>query len=229
MSDHLKRYITPRTWDIKIKGIKYVSKPSRGTHGIGMSMPINVIIRDLLNYASTTREVKYMLNNRNVLVDGIRRKDYRFPVGLFDVLSFADVNEQFRMVLNEKGKLALVKVKKEEAAAKPCKITGKKAVKGKIQLNFYDGKNMLVEKNSYSVGDVLVLSLGEKSEVKGHIKLEKGALIFLTGGKNIGTVGTVQDISGSRIIYKALNGDVFETLKEYAFPIGKEKPVIRLE
>lgn len=230
MSGHLKRYSTPRTWDIKIKGRKYVSKPSRGTHGIGMSMPLNVVIRDMLSYASTNREVKFMLNGRNILVDGIRRKDYRFPVGLFDVLSFADVNEHFRAVINAKGKLCLVKIKKEESDAKPCKITGKTSIGGKIQLNFYDGRNMLVDKNSYSVGDVLIISVeAGKSDIKSHIKLEKGSLIFLTGGKNMGTLGTVQDISGSRIIYKTGKGEVFETLKEYAFPIGKEKPAIRLE
>ena len=50
----------------------------------------------------------------------------------------------------------------------------------------------------------------------------------MIGGKHIGQTGKVQDIIGNRILYKTEKGDVIETLKEYAFPIGKDKPLIKL-
>jgi ribosomal protein S4E len=53
-------------------------------------------------------------------------------------------------------------------------------------------------------------------------------LIYLTGGKHIGQIGKIQDIIGNRILYKTESGDVVETLKDYAFPIGKDKPLIKL-
>ena len=54
------------------------------------------------------------------------------------------------------------------------------------------------------------------------------SLVFLTGGKHIGETGKVQDIASSRIIYKTEKGDVVETLKKYAFPVGKDKPLIKI-
>src|SRR3989338_3611168 len=142
MSKHLKRHFAPKTWKIKRKGIKYIAKPSPGPHKIVMSFPLNVLLRDILGYANSNKEVKFILEKREITVDGIRRRDYRFPVGLLDVLSLKDINEHFRIILDKKGKMVLIKIGDEEKGLKLCKITGKTAVKGKIQLNLYDGKNI---------------------------------------------------------------------------------------
>lgn len=229
MSKHLKRYFSPRSWKVKRKGIVYITKPSPGPHKIEMALPLNVILRDVLNYATTNREVKFMLANKDITVDGIRRRDPKFPVGLFDVLSLNEIGEHFRIILDKKGSIILIKISKDESSLKLCKIIGKKMIRGKAQLNLYDGKNLLVEKDSYKAGDSVLVGLDKKPlEIKEHIKLANGSLIFLTGGKHIGEIGNVQDITGSRIIYKAENGDVIETLKKYAFMVGKDKPLLKL-
>ena len=229
MSKHLKRYFSPKSWKIKKKGIVYITKPSPGPHKIEMAMPLNVILRDVLRYAATNREVKFMLANKDITVDGIRRRDLKFPVGLFDVLSLSDIGEYFRITLDKKGSIILIRISKDESSLKLCKIIGKKMIKGKVQLNFYDGKNMLVEEDSYKPGDVVLVELIKKSfKIKDHIKLTKDSLMFLTGGKHIGETGKVQDIAGGRIIYKTEKGDVVETLKKYAFPVGKDKPLIKI-
>lgn len=225
---HLKRHFAPKTWKIKRKGIKFITKPSPGTHKINMSLPINVILRDILDYADSNREVKFMLEKRDVVVNGTRTRDYKFPVGLFDVLSLKDINEHFRVILDVRGNISLIKVKDNEKELKLCKITGKSMVKGKVQLSLYDGKNIVVQENSYKVGDSILLVLAKKCQIKGHIGLEKGILIYLTGGGHIGQTGKVQDIRGDRILYKTETGDVVETLKKYAFPIGKDKPLLTL-
>ena len=85
-----------------------------------------------------------------------------------------------------------------------------------------------MQKNGYKVGDSILLTLGKKNEIKEKISLDKGVLIYLTGGRHIGQVGKVQDIIGNRILYKTGTDDTVETLKEYAFPIGKDKPLITL-
>jgi len=230
MTDHLKRFFAPKTWMVKRKGIKFVSKPSAGPHKREMALPMNVILRDIMGFAKTTREVKYLLNNKNIIVDGKRRKDYRFPVGLFDVIALQDINESFRMILNTKGKLNIVKIAKNESSIKPCKISGKKIVKGKTQLNLYDGKNLLVDKDNYKVGDVLVVDFSSgKYIIKDHLKLDKKTHVLLTGGKHMGHQGEIQDISGKRIVYKTKEGNVEETLKEYAFAVGKDKSIISLK
>ena len=228
MSKHLKRHFAPKTWKIKRKGIKYITKPSPGTHKIKMSLPINVILRDILGYAKSNKEVKFILEKRNVMVDGIKRKDYRFPVGLLDVLSLSDLDEHFRVILDKRGKIDLIKVDKKESELKLCKITGKSVVKGKIQLNLYDGKNIFVKDGEYKVGDTILVSLGKKNDIKQKIDLDKGILIYLTGGKHIGQIGKIQDIMGNRILYKTESGEVVETSKDDVFPIGKDKPLINL-
>ena len=117
---------------------------------------------------------------------------------------------------------------KKESELKLCKITGKSVVKGKIQLNLYDGKNIFVKDGEYKVGDTILVSLGKKNDIKQKIDLDKGILIYLTGGKHIGQIGKIQDIMGNRILYKTESGEVVETSKEDVFPIGKDKPLINL-
>ena len=225
---HLKRYFSPKTWKIKRKRITFITKPSPGAHKISMSLPLNVILRDILGYANSNREVKFILEKKDVAVDGIRRRNYRFPVGLFDVLSLNDINENFRIILDKRGNISLIKIDGEETKLKLCRIIGKNIIKGKIQLNLYGGKNIFVQENSYKVGDVVLLTLGKKNEIKGKVELGKDILIYLTGGKHIGQIGKIQDITGNRILYKTESGDVVETLKKDAFPIGKDKPLIKL-
>lgn len=228
MPKHLKRYFAPKTWKIKRKANVFITKPSPGTHKISMSMPINVILRDVLCYAHNNREAKFMLEKRDIEVDGIRRKDYKFPLGLFDVLSIKSIGKYFRMVLDKRGKLTLIDIKEEECALKLGKITGKSFVKGKLQLNLYDGKNILVPETKFKLGDSVLITLGKKNEIKDHVSLDKNVLIYLTGGKHIGQIGKVEDIRGNKILYSLGEGNVVETLKEYAFPIGKGRPLITL-
>ena len=228
MSKHLKGYFAPKAWKIKRKGIKFVTKPSPGPHKINVALPLNIILRDILGYANSNREVKYILEKGHVEVDGIRRKDYRFPVGLLDVLSLNDTNEHFRVILDKRGKIDFIKIGQGEKGLKLCKIVGKKLIKGKIQLNLYDGKNILVQENDYKIGDAILVALGKKNEIKEKISLDKDVLIYLTGGKHIGQIGKVQDIIGNRILYKNEAGETIETLKEYALSIGKDKPLITI-
>lgn len=227
MSEHLKSYFAPKSWKVKKKYVKFISKPNPGPHKIEMSLPLNVIIRDMLGYAKSLKEVKFILQNKNVAVDGIRRRDSRFPVGLFDVLSFNETGEHFRVILDAKGKIELVKIDKQESSYKICKIIGKTAIKGKVQLNLNDGKNIIAEAQ-YKVGDAVLLALNGKAKIKEKISLDKGTMIYLTDGKHIGETGKVVDIIGNRILYKT-NEAVIETLKKAAFPIGKDKLLIKLE
>ncbi len=223
---HISRLAMPKTWQIKKKGIKYVTKPLPGAHSLNTGIPINIVFRDILKYTKTNREVKNILNNQEVFADGIRRRNPRFIIGLMDTLSIPKIEKYFRVLLNKKNKLILFPIKSAESAIKPCKIIGKKSLKKKIQLNLYDGKNILVEKTDYKVGDTLLIELPSQ-KIKDHMPLKKGANVYLTGGKHTGEVGIIDDISVDKIRYKQ-DKSVFETSKDYAFVIGKEKPMISL-
>lgn len=227
-NNHLKRLASPKTWRVKRKGTKFITKQVSGPHRIDMGIPLNVLLKEALNYANTTREVKKIINTGEIKIDGRVRKDFRFPVGIFDTVEFTSTNEHFRIVLNKKGKISIIKINKEESSVKPHKIIGKTIVRGKLQLNLYDGKNIFVDKDGYKVGDTVVLSLPEQ-KISKHLKLEKKTTIFLMGGKHIGEMGHVEDVVGNRIIYKNQKGDMIETSKKYAFVIGDSIRAIVLE
>lgn len=224
---HLKRLAAPKTWQIKRKGIKFITKPNSGPHNTETGIALSTLLKEILNYANTTREVKKTLNSADIKIDGKPRKDPSFPVGLFDTIEFANINEFFRVVLNKQRELSLIKIRKDEAILKPCKIIGKTMVNGKLQLNLYDGKNILADNNSYKVGDTIILLLPEQ-KISKHLKLEKKSTIFLTGGKHIGEIGSVEDITGNKIVYKDTTGNLVETSKNHAFVIGDNKISITL-
>jgi len=221
----LKRLNMPKTWHIKRKGIKFITRPNPGRR-FDLAMPVNLIIKDMLKYAKTNKEVRAILQTKNVLVDGKRKKDVKLPVGLFDSIDIE--NNYFRVIINKKGKIEVIKTSKDDAGIKPCKIIGKTKVKGKTQLNLYDGKNILVEKDTYKVGDTLIISL-PKQDIKKHIKFEKNALVYLIGGKYIGEVGKIENITQDKITCKIDSGSTAETAKKYAFVIGDGKPAIILK
>lgn len=225
--NHLKTIAAPQTWPIERKNKVFTLKPMPGTHSLKNCLTLSFLLTDILTIANTKKEVKFLLNNKEVLVDGKKRKERDFPVGLFDVISIKDIKKNFRITLDKKGKLHFIEVDDKDASIKVCKITGKTLVAGKTQLNLYDGRNILINKPDHLVGDSLVIDLTE-NKVKGSLKLEKGNTIFLIGGKNPGNIGQVEDVIGNKIIYKK-DDKVFETLKKFAFVVGKEKPVIKLE
>ena len=100
-------------------------------------------------------------------------------------------------------------------------------VKGKLQLNLYDGKNIISDKTSYKVGDSVLLSLPEH-KVSKHLTLSKKSAIFLIGGKHIGSYGNVDDIINNKITYMDANSNLIQTSKKYAFVIGDGKPLINI-
>jgi len=195
-------------------------------------MPINLILKELLEITKTTRETKKILNQKEVLVNKKPVSDRKYPVSLMDVIEIPKINKYFRVLFNTKGKLMIHPIDKKEADLKLSKIINKTLLKkNKIQINLDDGRNLLVDKDTYNTGDTLVFNLSTKKiDV---LKLEKGSLIYLSSGKNVGKTGTfetIKETQGSqkdKVIFK-IGKDKLESLKEYAFVIGKDKPIISI-
>lgn len=216
---HMKRLAAPKSWPIKRKQGKFTVKPYPSGHSIELSLPICTIIRELLGYAENTRQVKKILLNSEVLIDGKRVKDAKRAAGLMDVISFPKTNENFRIKLNKKGKLALEKTDSQKQ--KTCKITGKRTAKGnKIQLTLHDGRTLTTEDNSYKTGDSVQISIPEQ-KINKHLKLEKGSTAYITGGKHAGTEGTVEKIEKDELLIKA-DGKEFGAKKRFAFIVEKK-------
>lgn len=229
---HLKRIVAPNTWVVERKVSRWITRPNPGAHSLDACMSLETVMKEIIKCARTRKEVMLILNKKQMLVDGKRRKNVKLPVGIMDVVSIPETSQHFRMLLNKNGMIYALEIKKEEANIKLCKITGKSIVKGGItQLNLSDSRNILMkkgEKFEYNVGDSLLISLPDQV-MKQHIKLENGAAVYLTGGKYVGCVGHLENMQGDVIKVKLDSGDVAETSKKYAFAVGKEKPLLSLK
>ncbi len=113
--NHLKKIATPRTWNINRKENTFVTKAKPGPHDKSLSCALSVFIKDIVGLAATTKNAKYILNEKTVLVNGKRRKDYRFPVGFMDVIYFKEIDKHYRIILNRKGKLDAIEAKKKDS------------------------------------------------------------------------------------------------------------------
>ncbi len=224
---HMNRKAAPKTWPIERKQTDYITRPFPGAHKMEEAMSIGTFLKEVFHYAQTQKEAKRILLHKQVLVDGRRRKDEHDMVGLFDVVEFPETDARFRITLTPRGKLFPLAITKEEASLKPCQVVGKTLVKGKVQLNLSDGRNILIAKDNYKTGDTLLVEIPTQV-VKKHLKLEKGATVFLTGGKNQGAIGKVEGILGKKLLYKGENGEVSETSKRYAFVVGEGKPALHV-
>ncbi|AIF68794.1 30S ribosomal protein S4 [Palaeococcus pacificus DY20341] len=239
---HLKRLAAPTQWYIERKAYKWAVRPSPGPHNMRTSIPLLYIVRDYLGYAKTGREAKKILNEGKVLVDGKIRKDYRFPVGIMDVVSIPALGEHYRVIPNRLGKLILHKISEEEAKVKPLKINNKRMVKGgNLQLNLHDGSNHLIKlssltdetKDRFRTFDTILMKVPER-EIVEVIPFEVGTYVFVTQGKNVARKGKIVEVRHfpmgwpDVITIEDEEGELFDTLKEYAIVIGKESPKISL-
>ncbi len=218
MKNHLKRLAAPKQWVLDRQIRKYVVKPSPGTHSLENGFALGFILRDLLYIGSRMDEVKKILATADVLVDGVRRRDHRFMVGLFDVVSIPHFGKYYRVTLDLKGRLTLVEVSEAEATIKVVKVVGKSVVSGgKVQFHLHDGRNVLSEVKA-AVGDSFVITL-PKFTIKEVLPLKKGSFVFLRAGKHGGQVGVVDELTVDQASYSSKNKKV-TTSRDYLLVVG---------
>ena len=229
---HQKRLSAPKTYKIPRKVYKWVVKPSPGPHNKN-AVPLLIVVRDYLQLADTAREARRIIAAGEILVDGVPRKDYKFPVGLFDVIKIPKLNKSYRIVFDEKGRYVPIEI--EDDNLKLYKIVNKTMVKGgRIQLNLFDGTNILAD-NSYKTKDSILMEIPEKKIVD-LLPFEIGALVMITGGTHAGEIGRVKDYriirsSSPNLVTVEVEGKELTTIEDYIFVIGKkdsDKPVIDL-
>ena len=78
---HLKRLNAPKHWMLDKLGGVWAPRPSTGPHKLRECLPLIILLRNRLKYALNTKEVKYILMQRLVKVDGKARTDKTYPSG----------------------------------------------------------------------------------------------------------------------------------------------------
>ncbi len=188
--NHLKRAKAPNSWKIKRKNITFIAKPMPGPHKKGNAIPMVVLMRDILGKVKTRKECIYVLHNQEVLVNGKRRYSTDFPVGLFDIVSFPLLNEEYVLLINKKGFLLPVEAKGLERVSKIVSKTMLK--KGKIQIGLLNGGTILADSKGaekYRVGDTIVFNGKGKGNL--FLNLKEGSLCYVFNGKQAGALGTI--------------------------------------
>jgi len=237
---HLKRLAAPWFWPIHRKEYTWAPKPNPGAHRSSTCLPLELVLRDDLRVTKTRREVGGILSSGKVKVDGRIRQEKKLPVGIMDVIELADANVAYRVLPVEKRGLSLVRIPKDEAKFKLCKILNKKvAPKGVVQYSTHDGRSITATKEEgestvFATNDTLRLSIPTQ-RVLNHIKFEKGNYALVVAGRNLGKSGKIVELQDGTATRPAMvtiedqTGNKFDTIVEYTFVVGTDKPAIKLE
>ncbi len=228
MGRHQKRVAAPTSWPITRKTHHWVVGANAGHHSKETGIPLLVVIRDLLKMANNSKEAKSILNEGNIFVDGVKRPDYKYMVGLFDIVSIPATNEYYRVLLDSQNRFKLYK--EDSNALKLCRINNKTIVKkGAVQLNLHDGSNIIAS-NDYRTFDTVIL--GQDRKIVKHISYKLGNLALIVGGEHSGEIGKIKQIrkvrgSGTNMV-AITNEREFETIENYVFVIGESTPEIKV-
>ena len=240
---HLKRKPAPKLWPIHRKEAVWTFMPKPGAHSLSSSLPLAIIVRDILGFAKTAKETKKIISKKKILVNGKVRLDERFLVGFMDVISIPEIKKSYRVLPSKKG-FILHEITADQAEFKISRIEDKTIVKGgKMSLNLDDGSNFLIDPNDpekidkeiYHTLNVIKLSIPGR-ELLGYMKLSKGSTALVIGGKNRGQVGKVVSIEKQTdkkrrdllVTLKNELGDQFQTILDYVFVVGDSTSSISL-
>jgi small subunit ribosomal protein S4e len=185
---YLSRAKASRKLPLPRKGTKYLARAS--SH-LNSGVPVVIAIRDMLKLAKTSKEVKKMINERMIKINGKEVKDLKESIKLFNLLT---IGKTYKLTLSNFKKFDFEKVEDKSRIAKVInkKILGKK----KIQLNLHDGTNILTDK-LVKINDSVELDL--KNKLIKIIKMEKGNELFIFSGKNAGKTGKFLEIDKNKI------------------------------
>jgi small subunit ribosomal protein S4e len=186
----------------------------------------------MLKLAGNAREVKYLINNDQIYVNGKKVKSYKLPVGLFDCVSFPSQDKYFRMTLNRRGKLAFVSIEKKEANKFIFQVEGKRLLSGaRVQLNMNSGMNIILpykEHSKYALGQSL-LTTYPPLEIVEIFPVKEKAKVFVLSGRHLGKIAEIKEVheNGKEVVLEEA-GEEFQVKTKSFIVVGMEKPVIRL-
>lgn len=177
---HQTRASLSRKIPLSRKGTKYLV---RAKDHPSTSVPVLIALRDMLHLARDGREVKQLIHQKKIKINGRLVDDFRQTVKLFSIF---EAEKKYRLTLLPTGRLNFEETKD---STRTGKIIGKRLIPGnKIQICLHDGTTF-VGKKELRVGDSVVLDM--KNKVVQSIPLEKGQSVFIISGKSIGQEGKI--------------------------------------
>merc|ERR1712223_2109591 len=188
---HMKRLAAPKSWMLDKLGGVYSVRPNSGPHRLRESMPLAIFLRNRLKYALTAKEVETILKQRLIKIDGKVRTDPKFPAGFMDVVQIDKTGENFRLIFDTKGRYIIHRITNEEASYKLCRV--KSLQLGKCNIPFlvtHDGRTIRYPNPDCKVGDTVEGAINS-GKIQNWVKFDSGNLCMVTGGRNLGRIGTI--------------------------------------
>jgi len=232
---NLKALASPKAMKIHRKEKVWVISPAPGPHPADLAVPLGIMIRDYLGLAENRKEIKFILNNNIVLVDGRRVKDDKYPIGLFDIVSIEKIDKTYLMLVDNRARLIPKEVKGKHDT-KLCRLLNKTMIKGgKLQLNLYDGKNLLIEtkdSKKYQVGGTAVVKVPEMKIVE-FIEPGVGKVAFVAKGRHAGKMGKIVEVTKAGLNLQSLttiecDGEKVTTNTDYIYIVGDKTSKIAI-
>jgi len=177
---------------IKRKGTKYVV---RAASHVNESVPVLIAVRDILGLAKTAREVKHMIKQEMLKLNGRKVLDFKESIKLLNVF---EADKTYILSLTPTKKFTFEETKDNKDRI--VKVINKRLVgKGILQLNLHDGSNVQT-KEDVKVNDSLSLDFSGK--IKKVIPLEKGKDVIVFAGKYLGHQGKINSVSENSVSIK---------------------------
>lgn len=189
---HLTRIESTKKLPITRKGEKYLARPLLSTED---SVSVSLALRNMLKLVKTTKELKQLIHEKALKINGRLVRDYRDSIRLFAI--FEAGNKAYRLSILSTKKFVF-----EESHDKKrlCKVIGKKLIKqNKVQINLHDGTNF-ISKDKISTNDTFYLDVSGK--ILSHIPFEKAKEVFVMSGAYTGLAGKVQSAEGKKLAIK---------------------------
>ena len=175
---HLKRIHAPKSWMLSKVGGIWATKPSQGPHKLRECIPLNYLLRNKLRVANNGTEAKLIIKSKegNISINNKVRTDPKFPVGIMDIVTINKTGTYYRVNFDVKGRWRLVKISKEEAKYKLCKVTRRSMGPKKIPfITTADGRTIRYPNPHIKEHDSIKINL-DNGEIVDFYKYKIGKL-----------------------------------------------------
>lgn len=217
----------PKAVSVSKKNDYWTVRTKAGPHRRSASIALGLVVRNFAGVASKMKEAKRILNEGEVKVNGMVRRDHQFAVGLFDAVAIEKAKLFFRVLLDNKGRVIL-KQTEHEPKEKISRVETKVMTSKGIQITTDDGRTYFGV--DAKVGDSVKVSF-KTGKVESVLPLKEGAVAYLTKGAHCSEIAKIVSIVEGTMrrdkLVKLSNGkEDFETIAGIIYVVGKNSAEI---
>jgi small subunit ribosomal protein S4e len=186
---HIKRKTMGKFWPVARTGTKYMAVP---THEARSSLPLILVMRDLLKVVKSKKELKKLLNEKQILINNKVIRETNYPLMLYDSLSLPAAKKNYKIILDNK-RFNVKEATDSEIKTKTYRVINKRLLPGKkIQINLNGGKNIITNEK-IETGEFVIVD-NATNKISKTVALKKDVEVIVIAGKHIGKIGKIKEL-----------------------------------